>query len=177
MRKAQVRSLGQEDPLEEGMEPTSLFLPGEFQGQRSLASYSPQCCKESNMTEASEYTHGWQWGWWQMGCGSGKHRVFQSFVQSIREEEKLSFSYQNMGLRGQKEHSCTIGRPDICTRFACTGSQIQYKHLGSSLKMAIRRKYWKSDLSRGFRRAEVLDQPVMMSYPFSHPVSSELFYS
>ena len=29
------------------------FLPGEAHGQRSLADYSPQGCKESNMTEAT----------------------------------------------------------------------------------------------------------------------------
>ena len=33
----QVQSLGREDPLEEGMQPTQVFLPGEFHGQRSLA--------------------------------------------------------------------------------------------------------------------------------------------
>ena len=30
---------------------TPVFLPGEFHGQRSLASYSPWGCKESDMTE------------------------------------------------------------------------------------------------------------------------------
>ena len=29
-----------------------LFLPGESLGQRSLAGYSPQCCKELDKTEA-----------------------------------------------------------------------------------------------------------------------------
>ena len=29
------------DPLEKGMAPTPVFFPGEFHGQRSLASYSP----------------------------------------------------------------------------------------------------------------------------------------
>ena len=32
---------GLENPLEEGMQPTPGFLPGECQGQRSLAGYSP----------------------------------------------------------------------------------------------------------------------------------------
>ena len=36
-----VRSLGWEGPLEEGMQPTPVFLPGESHGQRSLAGYSP----------------------------------------------------------------------------------------------------------------------------------------
>ena len=31
--------------------PTPVFLPGEFHGQRSLAGYSPQGCKESETTE------------------------------------------------------------------------------------------------------------------------------
>ena len=33
--------LGWEDPLEEGMAPTPVFLPGESHGQSSLAGYSP----------------------------------------------------------------------------------------------------------------------------------------
>ena len=41
----QVRSLDQEDSLEEGMEPTPVFLPGESHGQRSLAGYSPGVAK------------------------------------------------------------------------------------------------------------------------------------
>ena len=44
-------SLGWEDPLEEGMEPTSVFLPGEPHGQRNLAGYSPWGHKESDMSE------------------------------------------------------------------------------------------------------------------------------
>ena len=35
-----VRSLGQENPLEKGWQPSPVFLPEEFQGQRSLAGYS-----------------------------------------------------------------------------------------------------------------------------------------
>ena len=46
-----VRSLGWEDPLEEGMATHSVFLSGEFHGQRSLAGYRPWDRKESNTTE------------------------------------------------------------------------------------------------------------------------------
>ena len=42
----QVQSLGWEDLLEEGMESTSVFLPGESHEQRSLVGYSPWGCKE-----------------------------------------------------------------------------------------------------------------------------------
>ena len=36
-----VPSLGWEDPLEEGMAPTPVFLPGESHGQRSLVVEKP----------------------------------------------------------------------------------------------------------------------------------------
>ena len=32
-------------------QPSTVFLPGEFHGQRSPAGYSPRGCKESDMTE------------------------------------------------------------------------------------------------------------------------------
>ena len=35
MQETRVGSLNQEDPLEKGVEPTPVFLPGKFQGQRS----------------------------------------------------------------------------------------------------------------------------------------------
>ena len=37
-----VRFLGQEDPLEESMATTPVFLPRETQGKRSLAGYNPK---------------------------------------------------------------------------------------------------------------------------------------
>ena len=46
-----IQSWDWEDPLEKGMATHSVFLPGEFHGQRSLASYSPWDQKESNMTK------------------------------------------------------------------------------------------------------------------------------
>ena len=49
----QVWYLGQEDPLEEEMQPIPVFLPGESLGQRSLVGYSSWGCKESDMTETS----------------------------------------------------------------------------------------------------------------------------
>ena len=52
-QKTQVRSLGWEDPLEEGLQPSLVFLPAESHGQRSLVNYSPWACKESDMTEAT----------------------------------------------------------------------------------------------------------------------------
>ena len=36
-----------------GWQPTSVFLPGKSYGQRSLEGYSPECCKELDMTEVT----------------------------------------------------------------------------------------------------------------------------
>ena len=45
MQETQAQSLGREDPLEEEMAPTPVFLPGESHGWRSLAGHSPCGCE------------------------------------------------------------------------------------------------------------------------------------
>ena len=52
-KETPVRSLVREDPLEQGMQPTPVFLPGEFHGQRGLAGCSAWGRKESDRTEAT----------------------------------------------------------------------------------------------------------------------------
>ena len=51
IREMQVQFLGWEDPLEEEMQPTPVFLPGESHGQRSLAGCSSWGHKESDMND------------------------------------------------------------------------------------------------------------------------------
>ena len=51
MKETWVRSLVREDPRRRKWQPTPVFLPGEFHGQRSLAGYNPWGFKESDMTE------------------------------------------------------------------------------------------------------------------------------
>ena len=51
MQETRVQSLGWDDLLEKGMATHSVFLPGEFHGQRSLAVYSPWGCRELDMTQ------------------------------------------------------------------------------------------------------------------------------
>jgi len=50
-------SLDQEDPLEEGMHPIPVSLPGKSHGQGNLGAYSPWGHKESDMTEAIKHVH------------------------------------------------------------------------------------------------------------------------
>ena len=50
------QSLGQEDPLEQELPTTPVFLPGKSQGQKSLTSDGPWGLKESDMTEATQHS-------------------------------------------------------------------------------------------------------------------------
>ena len=69
MRETQVRSLGQEDPLENEWQPTPVLLPGKFHGPRSLVGYSPWGRKESDTTERLHFhfhsvkEEAWLAGW------------------------------------------------------------------------------------------------------------------
>ena len=51
MQKTRVGCQGGEDPLEKEMQPTPVFLRGEFHGQRRWAGYSPWGWKELDTTE------------------------------------------------------------------------------------------------------------------------------
>ena len=46
-----IQSLGREDPLEEGMQPTPVFLPGEATWTEGPGGHSPWGHKESDTTE------------------------------------------------------------------------------------------------------------------------------
>ena len=58
MKETWIWSLGQEDPLENEIQPTSVFLPGKSHGQRSLAGYSLWGHKELDMTEQLNNNNG-----------------------------------------------------------------------------------------------------------------------
>ena len=54
MQETWIQSLDGEDPLEEEMPPTPVFLPGKVLGQRSPMGYNPWGHKESEITEHVE---------------------------------------------------------------------------------------------------------------------------
>ena len=70
------RSLGQENPLEEEMTTTPVFLPGEFHRQRSLVGYSPWGHKESDTVE----WHSWQFVYFWRIIRSFAHFLIELFV-------------------------------------------------------------------------------------------------
>ena len=49
MRKSGFNPWVGKIPWKREWQPTPVFLPGEFHGQRSLVGYSPRACKESDM--------------------------------------------------------------------------------------------------------------------------------
>ena len=51
MWETQVQSLGREVLLRREWQPSLVFVPGEFYGQRSLVGYSPWRYRESDVTE------------------------------------------------------------------------------------------------------------------------------
>ena len=56
MQETQVRSLGQEDPLEKGMAIHSLIFPGEFHEQKNLVGYSLRCSEKQDTAEWLEFS-------------------------------------------------------------------------------------------------------------------------
>ena len=56
MEEMQGLTLGQDDPLEKGLATHSVFLPGEFHGQRSLIGYSPWGFKEMDTTNTFTFS-------------------------------------------------------------------------------------------------------------------------
>ena len=54
-------------PWRREWQPTPVFLPGEFHGQRSLVGYSPQGCKESDTIEQIIHPYAVETWWGDLG--------------------------------------------------------------------------------------------------------------
>ena len=85
MQETCVWSLGQEIPWRKKWEPTPVFLPREFCGQRRLAGYSPWGHKESNTTEWLSLTHSCPLSQWRHPVISSSVTPFFSCPQSFSE--------------------------------------------------------------------------------------------
>ena len=73
MQEAQVQSLGREEPLRKGWQPTPVFLRGKSHRQRSLTGYSPW---------------GWKKSWTRLG-----NRTANSSAKKIWPITYISFSF------------------------------------------------------------------------------------
>ena len=74
----------------------SVFLPGESHGQRSLAGYRPQSCKESDTTEATQHTHA--------------HMQTANIVLATHSVSPINTCQHPSDHTAQEWHMCT-GRP------------------------------------------------------------------
>ena len=108
-----VRSLGQEDPLQEGTATHSSIVPGELCRQRSLAGYSPQRRKKSDTTEATSHTHIHNQGLFKV---TGLSHKFKSPVAHF---------YQIWTLFKE-----TLYNPNIIQLAVCTHRHETHKHGG-----------------------------------------------
>ena len=83
MQEMQVWSLVREDTLEKGMTTHTVFLPGDFHGQRSLVGYSPWGHKESDTTKWLNTLANNEWE------ASGKRKLFLNAQKEKREKAKI----------------------------------------------------------------------------------------
>ena len=79
-----VQSLGWEDPLEQKMELTPVFLPGKSHGQRSQVCCSQQCCRVGHSweTKQQQMTEGgiWRTLGWQVDLGKTSQWGLEGFL-------------------------------------------------------------------------------------------------
>ena len=78
--KSSIPGSGRRPGEGNGKHPTPVFLPGESHGQRSLAGYSPQGCKELDMIDHRAHTQSWVWGQVDPGCSPGESQGWGSLV-------------------------------------------------------------------------------------------------
>ena len=91
VRETWASFLGGEDPLEEEVALSPVFLPGKSPGQRSLAGCSPQGCKERDTTERLTLTENGQWTlFWR--CFSQQH-VTQRLAKRLCFSAPMEQSY------------------------------------------------------------------------------------
>ena len=105
--------LGWEDPLEREWQPTPVFLPGEFQGHRSLASFSLWGRKELDTTE--QLTNIYMHKALLQLCKAAKCSYFW-WLKPISYESPLFYSLLvwSREFRVWYSHPC---QPDICLTF------------------------------------------------------------
>ena len=109
LQEMQSQSLDQEEPLEEGMATHSVFLPEESHGQRRLAGYSPQGCKESDTTEVTQHvcTNSWLTMLWQFQVnseGTRPHMYIYPFSFKLSSHPSCHITWSRVSCIIQQVH-------------------------------------------------------------------------
>ena len=108
MQETWVQPLSGEDPLEEEMATTPVFLPGESHGQRSLGGYSARGGKESDTTVQLSIRHAHNVGVGNSSPAFGK-TINYSGPTSYQKGHQCS-----LALGGQDKCSLTASCPKRC---------------------------------------------------------------
>ena len=127
MQETWVRSLGLENPLENGMATTPVFLPGESHGQRSLVGCSPWDRKESITTE-------------RVALGGDTHHFLSQLIDQTSSQGYIPHHVHVLNERGAGntgcEHQRLPYRPSLghCHWIAWSaGSQVSRRSLSLGL--------------------------------------------
>ena len=72
-------------PWRRKWQPTLVFLPGKFHGQRSLVGCSPWGCKESGTTEATEHAHTHMFFGGNVSWCSHYRKSHRGFSENLKE--------------------------------------------------------------------------------------------
>ena len=99
---ASAGNVGREDPRRREWQLTLVFLLGKSQGQRSLAGYSPQGCKESDTTEP-------------LSTGNAQNTSMPEATRYRNERDTDSFSFYSVQRPSQKKQLL----PDSLHGFLC----------------------------------------------------------
>ena len=121
MQETWIRPLGREDPFwRRAWQPTPVFLPGEFHGQKSLAGYSPWGHKESDKPDQltlSLFYFFLLYGWWMKVtqlcltlCNPKDYKVHGILQARILEWVAFPFSRGFSQPRDWTQVSCIAGR-------------------------------------------------------------------
>ena len=86
-------------PWRKAWQPSPVFLPGESQGQRRLAGYSPWGRKESDGTEVTE------------------HSTQQVFIKKKKSPRKWTCAIQTHVVQGQSVYHCNLELSSVLLSF------------------------------------------------------------
>ena len=117
MQETLIPSLGWENPLEEGMQPIPVELPGESHGQRNPERYSPWGCKKSDPTQATG--HAWTHIHYFNSCLflSLSYNLLPKVKMSVEIAQWLTFSFCL-----DAQHSKRAARGSVCV---CPSTSVQ----------------------------------------------------
>ena len=143
MQETQVRSLGREDPWRRKWQPTPIFLPREFHGQRSLAGCNPWRHKQLDTTEQFHLPIIKRVIWQMKLSFTNLPRVNQTVRMQIQICFTLKPCFYYSITSFSQFSSVTQSCPTLCDPMDCTMPGLPVHH--QFLEFTQTHVYWASD--------------------------------